>query len=165
MFFFVFLSGMVNVNATNVLWYIKSIITFCNTKKVSIFHFIINEVKTNPEFMNPDFFFTKKWVIFWNLFQFLPHVFTRDANFEKTVIKNKQVYSNWLKNSWNTVFFSMKICAEQLNWWISRSAHRTTNFMNSEFQFPQLKVLQRVFFFLFNIASYIEIFGCILILI
>ena len=47
MFFFVFLSGMVNVNATNVLWYIKSIITFCNTKKVSIFYLINNEVMTS----------------------------------------------------------------------------------------------------------------------
>ena len=29
---------------------------------------------------------------------------------------------------------------------ISRSAHRTTNFTNPEFQFPQFKVLQSVFF-------------------
>ena len=34
-------------------------------------------------------------------------------------------------------------------------AHRTPNFTNPEFQFPQLKVL-----FLFNITSYIGIFGC-----
>ena len=47
---------------------------------------------------------------------------------------------------------------------ISRSAHRTPNFTNPEFQFPQFKVLQSVFF-LFNITSYIGIFGCILILI
>ena len=31
---------------------------------------------------------------------------------------------------------------------VSRSAHRTTNFPNSEFQFPQSKVLQSVFIFL-----------------
>ena len=31
---------------------------------------------------------------------------------------------------------------------LSRSAHRTPNFMNPEFQFPQYKVLQSVFFFL-----------------
>ena len=31
---------------------------------------------------------------------------------------------------------------------ISRSAHRTPNFINPEFQFPQFKVLQSVFFFL-----------------
>ena len=31
---------------------------------------------------------------------------------------------------------------------ISRSAHRTTNFMNPESQFPQFKVLQSVFIFL-----------------
>ena len=31
---------------------------------------------------------------------------------------------------------------------LSRSAHRTTNFTNPEFQFPQFKVLQSVFFFL-----------------
>ena len=30
----------------------------------------------------------------------------------------------------------------------SRSAHRTPNFPNPEFQFPQFKVLQSVFFFL-----------------
>ena len=48
---------------------------------------------------------------------------------------------------------------------ISRSAHRTPNFTNPEFQFPQFKVLQSVFFFLFNIKGYIGIFGCILILI
>ena len=30
---------------------------------------------------------------------------------------------------------------------ISRSAHRTPNFTNPEFQFPQLKVLQSVFLF------------------
>ena len=46
---------------------------------------------------------------------------------------------------------------------VSRSAHRTPNFANCEFQFPQFKVLQSVF--LFNITSYIGIFDCILILI
>ena len=46
----------------------------------------------------------------------------------------------------------------------SRSTHRTPNFTNPEFQFPQFKVLQSVFF-LFNITSYIGIFGCIWILI
>ena len=30
---------------------------------------------------------------------------------------------------------------------LSHSAHGTTNFTNSEFQFPQFKVLQSVFFF------------------
>ena len=44
---------------------------------------------------------------------------------------------------------------------LSSSAHRTPNFMNPEFQFPQFKVLQSVFLFLFNIKSYIGIFGCI----
>ena len=33
---------------------------------------------------------------------------------------------------------------------ISRSAHRTTNFTNPEFQFPQSKVLQSVFIFLYK---------------
>ena len=47
---------------------------------------------------------------------------------------------------------------------LSRSAHRTPNFTNPELQFPQFKVLQSGFF-LFNIKSYIGIFGCILILI
>ena len=46
---------------------------------------------------------------------------------------------------------------------ISRSA-RTPNFMNTEFQFSQFKVLQSVFF-LFNVTSYIGIFECNLILI
>ena len=32
--------------------------------------------------------------------------------------------------------------------YISRSAHQTPNFPNPEFQFPQFKVLQSVFFFL-----------------
>ena len=40
---------------------------------------------------------------------------------------------------------------------LSRSAHRTTNFTNSEFQFPQFKVLQSVFIFL-CVKSYIGIF-------
>ena len=35
---------------------------------------------------------------------------------------------------------------EFLYFLISRSAHRTPNFMNPEFQFPQFKVLQSVFF-------------------
>ena len=48
---------------------------------------------------------------------------------------------------------------------LSCSAHQTPNFMNPEFQFPQFKVSQNVFFFLFNIMSHIGIFGCILILI
>ena len=30
---------------------------------------------------------------------------------------------------------------------LSRSAHRTPNFTNPEFEFPQLKVLQIIFFF------------------
>ena len=47
---------------------------------------------------------------------------------------------------------------------ISSSAHQTPNFTNPEFQFPQFKVLQSVFFLL-NIMSYTGIFGCILILI
>ena len=38
------------------------------------------------------------------------------------------------------------------------------NFTNLQFQFPQFKVLQSVFFF-FLIASYIGIFGCILLII
>ena len=42
---------------------------------------------------------------------------------------------------------------------LSCSAHRTPNFTNPEFQFPQFKV-----FFLFNITRYIGIFGSILIL-
>ena len=46
---------------------------------------------------------------------------------------------------------------------LSRSAHQTPNFTNPEFQFPQLKVLQSVFFFLFYITSYIGIFVSILI--
>ena len=33
---------------------------------------------------------------------------------------------------------------------ISRSAHQTPNFTNLEFQFPQFKVLQIVFSFLYN---------------
>ena len=33
---------------------------------------------------------------------------------------------------------------------ISRSAHRTPNFTNPKFQFPQFKVLQSVVFFLFK---------------
>ena len=41
---------------------------------------------------------------------------------------------------------------------LSRTDHRTPNFRNPEFQFPQFKVLQSIFF-LFNIASYICIFG------
>ena len=41
---------------------------------------------------------------------------------------------------------------------ISCSAHRTPNFTNPKFQFPQIKVLQS-FSFLFNIKSYIGIFG------
>ena len=37
---------------------------------------------------------------------------------------------------------------------LSHSAHQTPNFVNPEFQFPQLKVLQSVFFFfLFDITS------------
>ena len=48
---------------------------------------------------------------------------------------------------------------------VSCSAHQTPNIPNPEFQFPQFKVLQSVGLFLFNIASYIGIFGCILILI
>ena len=32
--------------------------------------------------------------------------------------------------------------------YVSSSAHQTPNFLNPEFQFPQFKVLQRVFFFL-----------------
>ena len=39
---------------------------------------------------------------------------------------------------------------------ISRSAHRTTNFMNPEFQFPQFKVLQSVF--IFFILAFFDIF-------
>ena len=42
---------------------------------------------------------------------------------------------------------------------ISRSAHRTPNFTNPEFQFLQFKVLQSVFLFLFNITSDIGILG------
>ena len=34
--------------------------------------------------------------------------------------------------------------------YVSHSAHRTTKFMNPEFQFPEFKVLQSVF----NIESY-----------
>ena len=41
--------------------------------------------------------------------------------------------------------------------YLSHSAHRTTNFMNPEFQFPQFKVLQSVFF-LFNTLP-AEMFG------
>ena len=41
--------------------------------------------------------------------------------------------------------------------YLSHSAHRTTNFMNPEFQFPQFKVLQSVFF-LSCAKSYIGIF-------
>ena len=37
-----------------------------------------------------------------------------------------------------------------VNKYISRSAHRTTNFMNPEFQFPQFKVLQSIFIFLYD---------------
>ena len=49
---------------------------------------------------------------------------------------------------------------------ISRSAHRTPNFTDPEFQFPEFKVLQSGFLnFFFNIKSYIGIFGCIVILI
>ena len=40
---------------------------------------------------------------------------------------------------------------------IPRSAHRTPNYTNSEFQFPQFKVLQSVFIFL-CVKSYIGIF-------
>ena len=47
----------------------------------------------------------------------------------------------------------------------SRSAHRTPNFTHPKFQFPQFKVVQSVFFFHFNITSYIGIFWCLLILI
>ena len=35
----------------------------------------------------------------------------------------------------------------------SRSAHRTPNFLNPEFQFPQFKLLQRVSLFLMYISS------------
>ena len=35
----------------------------------------------------------------------------------------------------------------------SRSSHRTPNFTNSEFQFPQFKVLQSAFLFFFNITG------------
>ena len=49
--------------------------------------------------------------------------------------------------------------------WISRSAHRTPNFTNPAFQFPQFKVGLQSGFFLSIITSYIGIFGCILILI
>ena len=45
---------------------------------------------------------------------------------------------------------------------LSRSAHRTPNFANPEFQFLQFKVLQSVFF-LFDITSCIGNFGSILI--
>ena len=43
----------------------------------------------------------------------------------------------------------------KLLYYLSRSAHRTPNFMNPELQFPQFKVLQVSFFF--NITSYIGI--------
>ena len=47
--------------------------------------------------------------------------------------------------------------------YLSRSAHRTTNFTNPEFQFPQFKVLQSVS--IFSKISYIGVFCCILALI
>ena len=37
--------------------------------------------------------------------------------------------------------------------YVSRSAHQTTNFTNSEFQFPEFKVLLSCFYF-FNIKLY-----------
>ena len=43
---------------------------------------------------------------------------------------------------------------------LSRSAHRATNFMNPEIQFPEFKVLQSILY-RFNIRSYIGIFCCI----
>ena len=49
--------------------------------------------------------------------------------------------------------------------WMSHSVHQKPNFTNPEFQFPQFKVLQSIFLFLFNIPSYIGIFWCILVLI
>ena len=36
---------------------------------------------------------------------------------------------------------------------VSRSAHRTTNFTNLDFQFPQSKVLQSVFIIFWGVKS------------
>ena len=68
---------------------------------------------------------------------------SRDSNTNTSVFKRQQ--SNQLSQSQSqatgpsmSFYFSF----------LSRSVHRTPNFMNSEFQFPQFKVLQTTSFFL-----------------
>ena len=60
-------------------------------------------------------------------------------------------------------WIKVPVCFIQDFCYVKSSANRTPNFTNPEFQFLQSKVLLSVFF-LFNITSYIGIFGCILIL-
>ena len=116
------------------------------------------------------------WISFWRWFYFY-------ASFLQKKISLRVAMNMFLKDidqllsKTNVVQTENGTCLSKITWkvtslilnrlWqilLSRSAHRTPNFPNPEFQFSQFKVLCKVFF-LFNTASYIGIFGCILILI
>ena len=88
------------------------------------------------------------------------------AFFEKIWLNYQCLQKNWLVGFCFLSFFVFRLSNGQIKYLqffsakLSCSAHRTPNFANPEFKFPQFKVLQSVFF---NIKSYIGIFGFILI--
>ena len=60
-------------------------------------------------------------------------------------------FKSFSKQIWapyTSMLLTLQEQAKNLNRFVSRSAHQTPNFTNSEFQFPQFKVLQSGFFYL-----------------